>query len=63
MCESNAYLRRKEGEDLLLSSVARIDPTDSGYRLTGLFGEEVEVRGRLEEINLLGHRIVFSENE
>lgn len=62
MCESNAYMRRKDDEELLLASVARMEPTEGGFRLTGLFGEELEVKGRIEEVNLLKHKIVFTED-
>jgi predicted RNA-binding protein len=61
MCESNAYVRRGSEEELLLSEVAVVEPVEGGFRLRGLFGEEVLVRGRIEEINLLKHKILFAE--
>ena len=59
MCESNAFLRRGEDDELLLEEVVVIEPVDGGFRLRSLFGEETVVRGTLEEINLLKHRVVF----
>ncbi len=62
MCESNAFLLRPEGEELVLEDVAVMEPVDGGYRLRSLFGEEAVVKGRLREVNLIKHRIVFSED-
>ncbi|MBI5015167.1 MAG: CooT family nickel-binding protein [Deltaproteobacteria bacterium] len=61
MCESNAFVRRGTTEELLLSEVAIVEPVEGGFRLRSLFGEEALVRGRLEEINLLKHKILFAE--
>ncbi|HSH68712.1 MAG TPA: CooT family nickel-binding protein [Deferrisomatales bacterium] len=59
MCESNAFVRRGEQEELLLEEVVMIVPVEGGFLLRSLFGEETVVRGTLEEINLLKHRVVF----
>ncbi len=61
MCESNAYLRRDGGEELLLREVVMVEPIEGGFRLRSLFGEEAVVRGSLEEMNLLKHKILFRE--
>jgi predicted RNA-binding protein len=63
MCESNAYMLKDGKEELLLSEVARIDPMeDGGFKLSGLFGEEVSVKGRIETVNLLAHKIIFVDD-
>ena len=36
-----------------------IRPESDGYRLVNLFGEEAHVRGRIKDIDLLKHRVVF----
>ncbi|GAB4269912.1 MAG: CooT family nickel-binding protein [Deferrisomatales bacterium] len=61
MCESNAYVRRGDTEELILQEVATIERIEGGYRLRSLFGEEAEVRGKIQEINLLKHKVLFSE--
>jgi len=61
MCESNAYVRRGTVEELLLSEVAVVEPVEGGFRLRSLFGEEALVQGRIEEINLLKHKILFAQ--
>lgn len=61
MCESNAFFRRGEAEELLLKEVAVVEPVEGGYLLRSLFGDETVVKGRIEEINLLKHKILFTE--
>ena len=63
MCESNAYVRHGDEDRLVLAEVARIEPIEGGYRLPSLFGDEAVVRGRIEEVNLLQHKILFVEDE
>lgn len=60
MCESNAFVEKPGGEELLLADVARIEPVTGGYRLIGLLGEEMVVVGKIREINLLKHKILFT---
>ena len=59
MCESKAFLVTSEGEELLLDDVASIRPEGDGYRLVTLFGEQRHVSGRLTDIDLMKHRVVF----
>jgi predicted RNA-binding protein len=59
MCESKVLLATAEGEKLVLEDVISIRPEAEGYRLVNLFGEEAHVRGRIKDIDLLKHRIVF----
>lgn len=63
MCESHAYLKKGDTEELILSEVSRIEPIEGGYRLSGLFGDEVTVKGRIADINLLRHKILFEAEE
>lgn len=62
MCESNAYMLRDGTEELILSEVVVIEPVEGGYSLSGLFGESITVKGRLAEMNLLKHKIVFQQD-
>ena len=59
MCESKVFLATEEGERLVLEDVTLIRPDGEGYRLVNVFGEEAHVRGRIKDINLLKHRVVF----
>jgi predicted RNA-binding protein len=57
MCESRVYLATAEGEELILEDVTSIRPEGDGYRLVNLFGQQVHVRGRIVDIDLLKHRV------
>jgi predicted RNA-binding protein len=58
MCQSNAYFSSNNNEELILEDVAKIELLDDNkIRLVSLFGEEKEVEGSLEEVNLLSHKI------
>ena len=58
MCQSNAYFKNNNNEELILEDVAKIElGDDSTIKLISLFGEEKVVSGELEEINLLSHKI------
>ena len=61
MCESNVYLATPHGEQLVLADVTSIKPEGDGYRLVNLFGEQVDLRGRIKDIDLLKHRIVLED--
>ncbi len=63
MCESNAFIRTAGGEELVLREVVTVTPVEGGFRVQSLFGEEAFVRGRLEEVDLLRHKIVFCERD
>jgi len=60
MCESTVYKREGDNEVQVMENVARIEPAgDNKYIIRGLFGESMEVEGVLENIDLLGHKIIF----
>jgi len=44
-----------------LAEVTSIKPEGGGYRLVNLFGEQVSLRGRIKDIDLLKHRVVFED--
>lgn len=59
MCESRVYLATAEGEELVLEDVTSLQPEAEGYRLVNLFGQQLHVRARIKDIDLLKHRIVL----
>ncbi len=60
MCESTVYKREGDTEKSIMENVAKIEPAgENRYIIRGLFGEQMEVVGTLENIDLLGHKIVF----
>ena len=60
MCESNVYLKKEDSEELIMENVAAISPIDENtFLLKGLLGESMEIRGIIEDINLMGHKITL----
>ena len=62
MCEANAFLVKKGEEQLIMESVDIVEPEGSdAWRLVGIFGDQKTVKGRIKEMNLVNHRILFEE--
>lgn len=62
MCESAAYIVKKDGhEELLMESVGLVKMNGHAIILRSIFGEEKSVHADLKEMNLVGHRIVLEE--
>lgn len=60
MCEANAYLVKDGNEELVLEAVDTVEPQEDGeFRLVDIFGGQKVIRGRLREMKLVDHRIVF----
>jgi predicted RNA-binding protein len=60
MCEANAYILQDDQEKLVLESVDLIKPQeDDGFLLVDIFGTQKIVRGRLKQMNLVDHKIIF----
>ncbi|RLB98273.1 MAG: hypothetical protein DRH34_14050 [Deltaproteobacteria bacterium] len=60
MCESNVYLRKDNEEKLIMENVAAITPVaEDTFILKGLLGESMEVKAIIEDINLMGHKIIL----
>ncbi|MBR9987271.1 MAG: CooT family nickel-binding protein [Desulfosarcina sp.] len=62
MCEANAYMLKDGEETLLMESVDRVEPEAGGtFRLVGIFGDQIMLKGKLKRMNLVDHRILFEE--
>ena len=62
MCEANAYWITDDGETLIMESVDIIEPEDNDtWRITGIFGDQKTIRGRIKRMNLVDHKILFEE--
>lgn len=60
MCEANAYLLKDGQEHLLMESVDVVEPEEDGtWRLVGIFGDQMTVKGRIKWMNLVNHKILF----
>ena len=62
MCEANAYISRDNREELILESVDMIKPQEDGlFLLVDIFGSQKTIKGKLKQMNLVDHKIVFEE--
>lgn len=62
MCEANAYISRGEQEELILKSVDLVEPhEDGGFLLVDIFGTQKIIRGKLKQIKLVDHKIIFED--
>jgi len=60
MCESNVYIKKENHEELVMENVAAIIPVEeTRFLLKGLLGENKEINGRIADINLMNHKILF----
>ena len=62
MCEADAYIFRDDKEELILKSVDLVEPQDDGgFLLVDIFGSQKIIRGKLKQMNLVDHKIIFEE--
>lgn len=60
MCEANAYIFQNDKEELVLESVDTITPQeDDGFLLVDIFGTQKVIKGKLKQMNLVDHKIIF----
>jgi len=63
MCESYAYLKKRDSEELIMKDVVRLTPTEDGkIRLETILGDEKIVGGRLLEVDFNTHRILIEKD-
>jgi predicted RNA-binding protein len=64
MCESHAYLRIGDQEELLFENVDRVEPQeDGGVMLENIFGQRKMIRARIKELALVDHKIILEKIE
>ncbi len=62
MCEANAYIINKNGEEcLFLEAVDSITETEGGLLLENIFCERKVFNGRIKALALVSHKIILEE--
>ena len=62
MFEANAYILRGEQEELILKSVDLVEPHEDGeFLLVDIFGTQKFIRGKLKQMKLVDHKIIFED--
>jgi predicted RNA-binding protein len=49
MCEANAYILRDDKQD------------EGGFLLVDIFGTQKIIKGKIKQMNLVDHKIIFEE--
>ena len=63
MCLSTVYVEKEGHAESVMQDVSHMTAKDDGFLLTGMFGEEMFVRGRLKSMNFLdGASILIDDN-
>lgn len=57
MCEATVLFNTADGEHVVMRDVMQVRPEGDVLVLASLLGEQKLVRGRIEKIDLLKHRI------
>jgi len=61
MCESHAYVLREGREEKVLDDVTFLQPENGSVLLRNLFGEEIRIRGAIEKVLFMDHKILIRE--
>ncbi|HAO22749.1 MAG: RNA-binding protein [Desulfobacteraceae bacterium IS3] len=62
MCEANAYLVKGNDNVLLMESVDSVSPSENGLLLVNIFGEQKFIKGYIESLSLVDHKIYLKEH-
>ena len=60
MCEATVLVTAADGEHVLMRDVIQVRPEGDVLLFSSLLGEQKLVRGRIDEIDLLKHRIYLT---
>lgn len=62
MCEADAYLIKDGMKRIIMESVDIMRPEGENIYLENIFGERLQIKARIKEMNLVDHRILLVEN-
>jgi len=61
MCEANAYLITKDGEQMIMEAADVVEPEADGLRLQSIFGDQKFLRARIRSLSLVDHKVYLEE--
>jgi predicted RNA-binding protein len=62
MCEADAYLIKNGNKRVIMENVDNMRPEGEDIYLENIFGERLQIKARIKEMNLVDHRILLVEN-
>lgn len=63
MCEAKVYISKGAQEEKVMEDVALVQPEGDAYLLVSILGEQKLVRGRIDRIDFLKHRVYLTPTE
>ncbi len=61
MCEADAYLIKDGIKRVIMESVDIMRPEGEDIYFENIFGERLQIKARIKEMNLVDHRILLVE--
>ncbi|RLB59615.1 MAG: RNA-binding protein [Deltaproteobacteria bacterium] len=62
MCEADAYLIKDGIKRVIMENVDIMRPEGEDIYLENIFGERLQIKACIKEMNLVDHRILLAEN-
>ncbi|MBW2052850.1 MAG: RNA-binding protein [Deltaproteobacteria bacterium] len=62
MCEADAYLIKGGKKRVIMENVEIMRPEGEDIYFENIFGERLEIKARVKEMNLVDHRILLVED-
>ena len=62
MCEASVYLIKNGSKKVIMENVDIMKPEGENIYFENIFGEKLEIKARIKEMNLVDHRILLVEN-
>ena len=62
MCEANAYLLKDGSKRVIMEGVEIMRPEGEDIYFENIFGERLEIKARIKEMNLVDHCILLVED-
>ena len=62
MCEASVYLIKNGSEKIVMENLDIMKPEGESIYFENIFGEKLEIKARIKEMNLVDHRILLVEN-
>ncbi|MCD6225366.1 MAG: CooT family nickel-binding protein [Deltaproteobacteria bacterium] len=62
MCEASVYLVKNGSQKVIMENVDIMKPEGENIYFENIFGEKLEIKARIKEMNLVDHRILLVKN-
>lgn len=60
MCELIVYIVRGESREKVMEGVVRLIPHDGKVLLEGIFGDSLDVEGKISEVNIIAQEAIIA---